>query len=69
MTEDQIKTESDFWEYCTIYSKEIFVREKNCDGKWFNSSLEDLTPLRRVYHIKRMLARGFIPTRSSTKEE
>ena len=47
-------TESEYWEYCTLYSRPIFVREQ-IDGKWDSVSLEDLPPERRVYHIKKMM--------------
>lgn len=70
MTHEDIKTEADYWEYCTIYSKYIFVREKiGEEGGWGNASLEELPPVRRAFHIKRMLEKGIIPTRLKTPEE
>ena len=68
MKAEDIRTESDYWEYCTLYSNGIFVREQ-VNGKWDNLSLEELSPERRVYHIRRMMEAGIIPTRVLTEEE
>ncbi len=68
MKHEDIKTDSDYWEYCTLYSKGIFVREQ-VNGKWTNRSLEELSPERRVHHIKRMMTQGIIPVRILSEEE
>jgi hypothetical protein len=65
---EDIKSESDYWEYCTIYSHLIPVHEQ-VDGKRGSYSLEDLEPELRAKHIKRMMIDGHIPVRLKTEEE
>ena len=68
MHHEDIKSESDYWEYCTTYSQLIFVREQ-FNKKWGAYSLEDLDPELRAKHIKRMLDCGIIPIRIKTDKE
>jgi hypothetical protein len=68
MHHDDIKSESDYWEYCTIYSRYIFVRER-VDDKLDSYSLEELEPELRAKQIKRMMEKGIIPTRIKTDDE
>ena len=67
MDSREILSQADYWKYCTIHSKSIFVREE-VDGRWTNSSLEGLSPERRAYHINRMLEAGIIPVRIENGE-
>lgn len=68
MKPEEITTEGTYWEYCTLYSDRIYVREQ-VDGKWENRSLEELNPRRRVVRIKEMMSRGIIPTRIVMDDE
>jgi len=68
MDPKDIASQADYWMYCTIHSKSIFVREE-VDGKWSSVSLENLPPARRAHHINRMMVAGIVPTRIKTEEE
>jgi hypothetical protein len=68
MRPQDITTEGEYWEYCTLYSDKIFVREE-VEGKWQSVSLNDLSPQRRAVRIKEMLNRNHIPVRIIDENE
>jgi hypothetical protein len=49
--------------YVLAYEENIFVREKNKEGKWDSVALSTLEPERWAYHVARWLGDGSLPAR------
>jgi hypothetical protein len=62
-------TLAEFLWYCMEYQNEIFVREKDEEGRWGAFSLAQITPEQFGIHVARWIEEGRVPVRVKRESE